>query len=329
MKDIRIGTIGSGEIVEHILSAVEQTKGIVCKAVYSRTTDKGEALAQKFNVEKVYTCLEELFSDDEIDYIYIASPNNLHFEHARAALLAGKNVLCEKPFTSTVKEAEELINLAKERELFIYEAIVTMYLPNFTILKEQLAKIGRMRLLMCNYSQYSSRYDKLRNGQVTNVFSREFAGGCLQDINFYNVYFTVSLFGMPQKIEYYPNQHENGIDTSGIIILKYADFVASLSGAKDTWGVNFAQLEGEDGYIYIKNGSNGLEQIEVNTKESQNLYNEQTHTDRWLYEISNLVPVLQKQDWEDCYQRLELTLHVVKVIETARKSAEIYFPADF
>ena len=268
MSGIKIGTIGSGSIVKSILDGVARTDGIECRAVYSRSEEKGRALADTYGVKNVYTNLKSLYSDPELDYIYIASPNSLHYEQAKAALLHGKNVLCEKPFTSTLKEADDLIAIAKEKNLFLYETIVTMYLPNFELLKQQLLKIGRMRLMMCNYSQYSSRYDSLLDGKVTNVFDPAFSGGCLQDINFYNLYLTIGLFGKPQKAAYYPNLYKNGIDTSGVMILNYPDFVATLAGAKDTWGVNYAQLEGEKGYIYIKDGSNGIVSFRVVTKTS-------------------------------------------------------------
>ena len=79
----------------------------------------------------------------------------------------------------------------------------TAFLPNFEILRQQLSKIGRLRLVMASYSQYSSRYDQMRAGDTPNIFNPEFAGGCLQDINYYNVYFNVALFGKPQSALYY------------------------------------------------------------------------------------------------------------------------------
>ena len=110
---MRIGTIGSGFIVEFILKNVQKTEGIFCEAVYSRTEEKGRALADKFGVQKVYTDLDAMCADPDIDFIYIASPNSLHFAHAKKALNAGKHVLCEKPFVPTAAEARELIALAK------------------------------------------------------------------------------------------------------------------------------------------------------------------------------------------------------------------------
>ena len=100
---MKIATIGSGSIVHNLLDGIRETSGISCEAVYSRSRKKGEELAAKYGVGKVYTELKELMQDEQVDFIYVASPNSLHYEHVKKALLAGKNVLCEKPMVITVK----------------------------------------------------------------------------------------------------------------------------------------------------------------------------------------------------------------------------------
>lgn len=118
MEEIKLGTIGSGTIVHSILDNVEITDGIRLVAVYSRSGEKGRALAGKYAVDKVYTNLDEFMADEEINTIYIASPNLLHYEQTKKALLAGKNVICEKPFCTKAEQAGELVALAKEKHLF-------------------------------------------------------------------------------------------------------------------------------------------------------------------------------------------------------------------
>ena len=113
MKEIRLGTIGSGEIVCNILDGVSRTDGIFLEAVYSRNEEKGRALASLYGAEKVYTALEAMLADPDINFIYIASPNILHYPQTRQALLAGKNVICEKPFCTKASQARELAELAK------------------------------------------------------------------------------------------------------------------------------------------------------------------------------------------------------------------------
>ncbi|MDO4977279.1 MAG: Gfo/Idh/MocA family oxidoreductase [Eubacteriales bacterium] len=325
MKEIKLGTIGSGIIVKSILDNVKLVDGIALEAVYSRTEEKGRALASEYGVDKVYTDMDAFLADEEVNFVYVASPNSLHYAYSKAALLAGKNVLCEKPFAPVKAEAEELVTLAKEKGLMIVDATPTAFLPNLAILREQISKIGKIKLVMGNYSQYSSRYDALLRGEIPNVFSPDFAGGCLMDINYYNVYLNVALFGKPEKTVYYPNVFENLVDTSGTILLQYDEFVSSMVGAKDTWGVNYFQIEGEKGYIYIKNGSNGIEEVEVVTKEGKEILNSQPNPDRWFYEVENFTKMILDGDVEKVNAGLETMIDVIDVIESSRKAAGIYF----
>ena len=115
MQEMLLGTIGSGFIVRSILDCVKATPGIRPVAVYSRTRERGEGLAAEYGIGKVYTDMDAFLADPAINFVYIATPNSLHYRQARRALLAGKNVILEKPFTPLASQAEELIRIAKER----------------------------------------------------------------------------------------------------------------------------------------------------------------------------------------------------------------------
>lgn len=329
MKEIRLGTIGSGVIVHSILDGVQGTDGIRLEAVYSRSEERGKALADQYGASKVYTDMEAFLRDPEVNFVYVASPNLLHYEQARRALLAGKNVICEKPFCTKVEHARELVEIAKEKKLFLVDAVPPSYLPNFEVIKRELPKIGNIKLVMSNFSQYSSRYDLLQQGEVPNIFNPEYAGGCLMDINFYNVYLNVALFGKPAQAAYYPNIYKDLADTSGIMVMKYDGFVCEAAGAKDTWGVNFAQIEGDQGYIYVKDGFCDVSEVTVVTKTSRETFNEQeAGINRWAYEVRNLTRLLLADDYEEIYRRLDVMLDVMEVLENARKEAGILFPGD-
>ena len=302
--------------------------GIRLEAVNSRSEEKGRALASKYGAVKVYTDMEGFLADEEINVVYIATPNLLHYEQAKKALLAGKNVICEKPFCTKAAHARELVALAKERSLFLVEAVPATLLPNFEVIKRELPKIGGIKLVLSNYSQLSGRYELLLKGELPNIFNPELAGGCLMDINYYNVYLNIALFGKPRKAIYYPNMHENLIDTSGIMVMQYDGFVSSCAGAKDTWGINYFQIEGEQGYIHIRDGSNGITRVEVVTKTSRETFNLQDNPDRWYYEVRELTQLMLEDDYDAIYRSLDITLDVVEIIENARKEAGIIFPGD-
>ena len=108
---MKIGTIGTGSITDWVMGQLLEYEENEYVAIYSRKQETAQTLAEKYHVEKIYTDLDEMLKDDEIDCIYVASPNSLHYEHAKKAMLANKNVIVEKPFCSNVQECEELIEL--------------------------------------------------------------------------------------------------------------------------------------------------------------------------------------------------------------------------
>ena len=316
---MRLGTIGTGMIVHKILEGVAETEGLTCGAVCSRKQETGAALADAFGVGTVYTDLERFLSDPALDVIYIASPNSLHAAHAKMALEHGKHVLLEKPFTPTLREARELFALAEQKGCLLFEAIAPQSLPNYRILRVLLPKVGRVKIVQCSYSQYSSRYDALLAGTVTNAFNPAFAGGALMDINLYNISLVISLFGKPAGTAYFANRHANGVDVSGVAVLRYPDFVCTCEGAKDTWGVNAVQIQGEEGFLYVKDGANWLSEVTLETKGGRReTFNRQEAARHWHYEVKELAALLQSNDRAAYEHRKQLTLGVVEVLESAR-----------
>lgn len=325
---MNIGIIGTGLIVTSVLQATQSIEGIAWNAVYSRTYENGEKLVKQFGIFKIYTDFDSFLSDGEIDTVYIASPNSLHYTQAKAALNHGKHVIAEKPFTSTLKQATELQQLAKEKHLFLFEAITTRYLPNYYYIREQLPKLGRLRIVQCCFSQYSSRYDALLRGEAPNIFHPAFSGGAWEDINLYNIQFVIGLFGSPIFGKYYPNKHENGIDTSGIAILQYTDFICVCQGAKDTVGVNCVQIQGENGFLYVTGESNECREVRIHLRNGYETSYTAQNQPRWFYEFCAMRDSIISKNYTECWKQLDATIQVVACMEAMRKDAGIYFPDD-
>jgi len=328
MEEIRLGTIGSGVIVHSILDNVMRVPGIHLEAAYSRTAEKAEALARRYGAEKTYTDMELFLADSAVNTVYIATPNLLHFEQAKRALLAGKHVILEKPFTTNLRDARELVEIARQKKLMLVDAVPPSFGPNFRLLREKLPEIGKIKLVMTNFSQYSSRYDKLLAGELPNIFNPALAGGCLMDLNFYNLYLNIALFGKPLDGTYYPNFYPGAGDTSGVAVLRYDGFVSQNAAAKDTWGVNFVQIEGEKGYLYAADGSAALTEIRVVTKTGEDVLNAQPDPDRWYYEVEQVTKLLLEENREELNRRLDVMLDVIETLENLRRKAGIQFPGD-
>lgn len=315
---MRFGVVGTGSIVEAFLQAGRLIEGLEFVAVYSRKKETGTKFATKNKIKTVVTDYLDLCKDESIDAIYIASPNSLHYEHAKQALNHNKHVIVEKPFTGNAEKAQELISLAQKKNLILFEAICNIHMPHMRTIKNYLDSLGKIKMIQCNYSQYSSRYDALRRGDVLNVFDPKMSGGALADINIYNLHFTMWLFGVPNKVHYFANTYENGIDTSGCLVLDYEDFKASLVGAKDSFSYNIGQIQGEEGYLSIPNGVNQMDSVLYVTKTDRKEIIQQDKP-RLYYQIDVFVSLIKNQDFALRDTFLNHSYHVVKVAQEARK----------
>ncbi|MCY6957773.1 Gfo/Idh/MocA family protein [Clostridium brassicae] len=325
---MKIGTVGTGVIVEEFLNAVKEVVNVECTAVYSRKEETSRVLADKYNVKQIYTDYDALIKDENVNFVYIALPNSMHYEYALKALQNRKNVICEKPFTSTVEEAKVLIDLAKEKNLFLFEAITTLHLPNYTKIKEHIEALGEIKLVQCNFSQYSSRYDRFLAGVVANVFNPAFSGGALVDINIYNLHFVTGLFGKAKEVKYLANIAENGIDTSGIAILRYDDFICECVGAKDSYSPSFAIIQGTKGYIKLNGPTNQCLSVEIGVGDKVETYNEQKYSNRMIYEVIDFITMYHNNDLKKCHELLDHSLSIVETAVMGRKDAGIVFAAD-
>ena len=250
---MKLGIAGTGKIVEDALYAIEPICEIAVNAIFARphSREKGEALATRYAIPAVCTDYDEMLDRTNIDTVYIGLINSVHYEYAKRALEKRKNVILEKPFAGTLEETEDLIRFAKEQDRFIFEAITVLHNDVIEKMKEDLPRLGKIRMMLANYSQYSSRYDRYLAGEVDHSFDPAYLGGALRDINVYNIHYAAALFGQPKQVQYYPNRGFNGIDTSGTLILEYDGFSAVCTGAKDSDSPCFVSIQGEKGYMRI------------------------------------------------------------------------------
>lgn len=248
---MKYAVIGTSWITEAFISAASTVPGSELHAVYSRSPEKAEAFGKKHGAEKAYSELSALANDADIDVVYIASPNRLHFEQSKLMLLNGKNVICEKPATTTCEQMEELIALAKEKKLVYCEAIMSIHTPAFSVLQKTLPELGRIRSAHLDFCQLSSKYPAYLAGQNPNIFNPELHTGCLMDIGVYNVYLAAALFGMPQEILSRADFLESGADSNGAAILKYENMTVSLAYSKIAQSYSDSEICGDKASVGI------------------------------------------------------------------------------
>ena len=327
---MNIALVGSGKIVLSCLDALSRVDGVTIYALCVRESsrEKGETLQQQYAIPHLYTDYQQLLQDEQVDFIYLGIPNNLHYVYARMALENNRHVICEKPLTSNLNEASQLIGLAKSRRLFLFEAITSIHTPAWQWLQSQLPSLGPLRLVQCNYSQYSSRYDDYQRGIIHPAFDPAMSGGALYDINLYNVYITCALFGAPLAVHYHCNQGANGIDTSGVLLLQYTDFIAVCCGAKDSASPGGVTVQGSLGYARITDTPNICGRAEVVLNNGQQYHRQPSIPNHMEYEFQAFRDCFLAQDYARCYAWLDIAQTVSSVLEQARHSANIIFAGD-
>lgn len=174
--------------------------GICYTACYSRDQQRGEAFAEEWGAQKVYTDLAQMAADEEIDAVYIASPNRLHYEQSKLFLQHGKHVICEKPITVEPEELQELRKLAQQKNLIYIEALIGVYLPQMKVLQGAVERLGPVHLARFDFSQYSSKYPAYLRGELPNIFNPQMATGGWMDLGIYCLYPAIMLFGVPDHV---------------------------------------------------------------------------------------------------------------------------------
>ena len=318
---MKLGIIGSGMIVKDFLSFAHELPEIKLDAITARNIETLKELQSKYNIKNIYADIDLFLENKEIDTIYVAVPNNLHYSVSKKALESGKNVICEKPFTLKYDEAVELFEIAEDKGLILIEAITNQYQKNYLDIKDNIDNIGEIRLVECNFSQLSSRYEAFKNGVIAPVFDKSKGGGVLGDLNIYNIHFVVGLFGKPNKVHYSPNI-VNDVDTSGILLLEYASFKVVCIAAKDTFNNSYVNIQGDQGIIKVIGPTNEVPNYSIQTKDNFINENNNIHSHRMFAEFKKFVEVINNKDFDFMNDQKEHTLNVMYIYEEAKKFIE-------
>lgn len=321
---MKLGIVGTGPIVREFLEALEEFKQIEIIAICSRNPDTAFEISKYWNIPNRYSSYEEMLGNEEIDTIYVALPNSLHFSYSLKALEHDKNVICEKPFTTTEEEAQTLKKSAKEHNRMIFEAITTRHLSNYMSVKSDLVKLGNIKIVQLDFIQYSSRYDFFKRGETPNVFNPMYFGGALADLNIYNIHFVVGLFGKPKEVRYFPNMLR-GIDTSGVLIMLYEEFICICIAAKDCHGSPAIRIQGDLGEIHMKSSANKCNGYTLTSGGNSSDIDVNRWQNRLVEEFLDFDKMIQAKDYTSCYELLDLSITAVEVFEQARAAAGLQY----
>lgn len=317
---LRFGTVGTSAIMRLMQQAMAQTDGVECRAVYSRDLSRGRAFADSVGVAAVCTDYDALLAREDIDAVYIASPNRFHPEQACRAMRAGKHVIVEKPAAVTGAEVQQMIDTARENGVFFFEAITTLFMPKYLQCRALLPQLGAIRSAELCYGRYSSKYDAYLRGENPNIFNPAMQAGALNDMGVYCVHVAADLFGRPEGVQYVPVFGENGIDLSGKLTLTYPDLTVHIATAKNEDLDCGCRVEGSRGF-FAQSGPvhdfgsctavlDGTE-VRIDAPHAEN---------RMLYELSRFRDAIETREETFFEHMARQSLTVAEILERAHGS---------
>lgn len=325
---IRFGVIGTSWITEEFIKCANLIQDFKLNAVYSRSKERACEFAESYKVENTYTNIEDMAKSDLIDAVYIASPNSCHVEHTKLFLENKKSVLCEKPIASNLKELDKMIEVVKENNVLLMEAMKSTLLPNFKIIRDNIHKIGKIRRYFGTYCQYSSRYDKYKRGENPNTFNPKFSNGSLMDLGIYPIYPAIYLFGEPNDISAQGIRLESGVDGEGTVTLSYDDMDAIILHSKISDSSLPSEIQGEKGNIIIDK-IHTPENIKIvyRNGEVEDITVHQPK-DTMYYEAREFIELIKAGKTESEINSFNISRRVMNVLDRARKQMGVIYPAD-
>ena len=320
---MKFAILGPGKIARSMATAVSGLDQVEKYAVGARDLERAQAFAKEWGFEKAYGSYEELVSDPEVELIYVATPHSHHYEHAKLCLEHGKNVLLEKAFTVNSKQAEELIALAKEKNVLLAEAIWTRYMPSRKMIDDIIEKgtIGKVTSIMANLC-YELHH-------VPRMQEPELAGGALLDLGVYPINFAKMVMKQEVK-EVYSNavMSPKGIDWTNSITLIFEDDTMAVLHSNMLAGSNrMGIINGDKGYLEIQN-INNCEEIRLYDLEHKlvETYAVPEQINGYEYEVIACIKAIEEGKIECEEMPHEETLWVMRLMDRIRNDWGMIYP---
>jgi len=318
---MRIGLLGTGWIARMMARTVNGMKDVTLAAVASRNQESADSFAEEFGIEKAYGNYEALASDESVDLVFIGTPHSRHYDDCMMCISHGRNILCEKAFTANAKQAEEVINAAHEKGVFITEAIWTRYIPmKFTLDKIiESGVIGNITSLTANLGYAIGNRERL--------MKPELAGGALLDLGVYTINFALMVMGTDiEKITSECTKNEYGVDAHNSIIMKFsggrtAVLHSTMQSNTDRRGIIF----GDRGRIEFEN-INNCEGIKVICDDEVTVYETPEQITGYEYEVEASFAAIAAGKKECEQMPHEETIRVMKIMDSLRAEWGIKYP---
>lgn len=321
---IRWGILGTGYIAHKFAEALSYIPDAELIAVGSRTQESSSAFAREFAIPRIYASYQALLADADVDIVYVATVNTCHRENCLDALNAGKPVLCEKPFTVNTFEAEQVIALAKEKKVFLMEALWTRFIPAFVEARKmwEQGTIGEL------FSTISDFGFICTPGAANPLYRSDLAGGAFLDVGAYPVSLAHIVFGEPNSIEGLANMGKTGVDEQSAMIFKYDNGKMALGYASfKVESPKEATILGNKGYIRIHSPffCPSSFTVVLNGKAPQT-YHFPYKGNGWNYEAEEAMKCLREGRLESEVVPHTESLSLMRTMDRFRETIDLHFP---
>lgn len=325
MENLRVGIIGAGWIAEKAAITLKNLEGASCYAIASRSLEKAQAFAEKWQVSCAYGSYSELIADENVDLVYVATPHSHHYDVTKEALENGKPCLVEKAFMANHRQAADIVRISRERKVFLAEAIWTRYQPAVQLVRQLISngQIGTPRLITATLG-YSM-------GNKPRIMRPDLCGGALLDLGVYAINFVRMFCDSPiEKMESQCVKSETGMDLTNAISFTFANgMLANVQSSACCVGDNIGVIAGTEGNIIIDN-INNPQRIRINKRDRVFVkdINVPKQITGYEYQFIACKQALKEGLIEPPQMPLEETLYIMKMMDELRFKWGVRYPMD-
>ncbi len=321
-KTFNWGILGAGKIAAKFAQDLSTVPGAVLYAVASRSIDKAEEFAEKHDIKVSYGSYLELVEDENIDVIYVATPHTFHFEHSILCLEHKKAVLCEKPFGINLGQVETMISMAKQKNVFLMEALWTQFLPHFQFVLDitESKKYGELLELKADFG-FNAPFDPEKR-----IYNKELGGGSLMDVGIYPVFLSLSLLGNPENIIAEATIGSTGVDENCTIQLSYSNGVkAKLYSAINETTPTTATLRFEKATVIINGRFHEPSSVSIQTNGKLDTKEFPVTTHGYNFEAAHVQKMLEENRTESSLMTFEKSKQLISILDRIRKEINLEY----
>lgn len=320
---IRWGIVGPGKIAKKFTEDLLLLEDAEVTAVASRSFDRAKEFAKEFGIPMCFGSYEELFTSNQVDIVYIATPHRFHKTLSIQAMRCGKHVICEKPLGVSPSEVGEMIAVAKAENVFLMEGLWSRFNPSIQKAKQMVdaGEIGAISYLHADFAFYA-----LDRDESSRLLNPALASGSLLDIGIYPVFLAYLLLGKPDKVHAYANFMENGTEIQTSLLFKYDSALAMLYSGLTSESKMEAEISGSEGGIFIHPRWHEATGISVKKEGESSNYDLPVKGNGFVPEILEVHNCLKKKQVESHLWSLSDSLELNKLLFRIRTQIGASFP---